>query len=70
MFCNVLEVFDVFEEYVGKPIRLVKKDGWIKYGLLLEIENGFLKLKYDRNERIEYIAVSQISEISENLNRG
>ena len=54
----------MFEEYINKYIRIVKKDNFSKYGLLLSVENGYLKLQYN-DGKVEYVALDQVGSISE-----
>jgi hypothetical protein len=37
----------VFEELLGKKIRVVQPDGYIKYGTLEKVDGTFLYLRFD-----------------------
>ena len=61
-----LQVFVVFEEYVNKKVRIIKTDGFVKYGRLLfsDNETKFVKIEFDVMSKTEFIAFSAISAIS------
>ena len=52
----------MFEELVGKPIYLVKKDNYSRHGLLLEVSDAFIKLEMD-DKKTEYISISEIASL-------
>lgn len=59
----------MFEDLIGKHVRVVKKDNFIKRGLLLSTDNGFLKLQFD-DCSIVYIALADVSQVYENGSGG
>jgi hypothetical protein len=56
----------MFEELIGKNCRIQKNDGYIKFGRVLLIENGYLKFRLP-NGTVEFLLVSSIVSISEVL---
>lgn len=54
----------MFEEYVGKKVRVVKTDNFSKYGILIEVLPAFIRLELD-DGRVEYIALAAISSLVE-----
>lgn len=58
----------VFEVFLGKKIKILQKDGYMKYGVLLAIDNNqFLKIEF-LDGRIEFINVEIVLSVS--LNEG
>lgn len=55
----------MFEEYLSKDVRVVKKDQFVKYGILVYADNSFIKLRF-RDGRVETIAISEIASLIEN----
>lgn len=45
----------MFEDLIGKKCRIVKKDGFVKVGIIESIENGYIKLKMSNINKVEYI---------------
>ena len=58
----------MFEEFLNKPVYIRKKDGFEKFGLLLEVKNTFLVIQF-ADSRKEYVAVSEIATIRENTKK-
>ena len=56
----------MFEELIGKNCRIQKSDGYIKFGRVLLIENGYLKFRLP-NGTVEFVLLSTIISISEVL---
>jgi len=53
------------EELILKKVKIVMADGYIKYGILNKIEDGFLYISYLQKEGSEIIAVRSIVSIKE-----
>ena len=59
----------MFEELVGKRVRVVQKDGFVKYGLLTKLDANFLMLEYV-DKTLHAVAMNQIASCDqENLER-
>lgn len=56
----------MFEEYVNRKVRIIKTDGFVKYGKLLSCDNEakFVKIEFDTSVKTEFISFSAISAIS------
>lgn len=54
----------LLESYQNKKIRLVRKDGWVKFGRVVSIDVLFLRLRFD-DGREESIAISEIAQVTE-----
>lgn len=54
----------VFDDLIGKDVLIIKKDGYVKYGKLLEVADDFLKLQY-KDGSIAYVRIVEISSINE-----
>jgi len=54
----------VFEEFLGKNVRIIQTDSWTKYGVLERIEGGFLILRFD-DGRADYISTQAVRNITE-----
>ena len=39
-----------WEEFVGKKIKIVQKDGFIKHGILKDVSDNFLTLEFDNGD--------------------
>jgi hypothetical protein len=57
-------VFVVFEELVGKKIRIIQKDGFQKIGHLEEVREDFLILLFE-GEKLSYVRIDCIASVEE-----
>lgn len=57
----------MYEELVGKSVRLTKRGGWVMWGIVEKVEGGVLKLQFEYEDRAEYIAVDIIESIIERV---
>lgn len=55
----------MFEDLVGKKVRILKTDDYTRVGTLISVENKFLKIEHDKTGRVEYINESEVSSIAE-----
>jgi hypothetical protein len=55
----------MFEDLIGRHVKVVKKDDFVKRGLLLSTDNSFLKLQFDDGSTV-YIALTDVSQVYEN----
>jgi len=39
----------MFEELLNKKVKVIMKDGFVKYGTLIKCENNFIKLLFKNN---------------------
>ncbi len=63
---NVISVNKVFEQYLGKEVFVVMKDGYRKKGKLISVDGGFITLWY-LTGRQEVIAITEIGSMTENV---
>jgi hypothetical protein len=54
----------MFEIFVGLKVRIVQRDGFVKYGVLLEISEDNVLIKFD-DERKEVISRQNIVSCTE-----
>jgi small nuclear ribonucleoprotein (snRNP)-like protein len=40
----------MFEELLNKKVKVIMKDGFVKYGILIKCENNFIKLLFKNND--------------------
>jgi hypothetical protein len=57
-------VGDIFLDMIGKRVRVVQKDGFVKYGILAGYGPDFLKLQYKDNT-LHVIATDKITSCDE-----
>jgi len=55
----------MFDELIGSNVRVVKRDGFIKHGLLLSTGDGFLKLRFT-DGTLYYIAYADVAQVIQN----
>lgn len=53
-----------FEKFLNKVVTIVKKDGFINYGTLRKVHNGFLELEFNSGRHV-YVAISEIATFKE-----
>ena len=56
----------VFEQYLGKEVFIVMKDGYRKKGKLVSVEGGFARLWY-LSGRQEIIDIAEIRSMAPNV---
>ncbi len=53
----------MFEEFINRHVRILKRDGYTKYGTVLAVDSNFIKLCFD-DGRVEFINFSEIGTIA------
>lgn len=52
-------------DWIGKPVKIIMKDGYTKYGQLLSEDNLFIEIEYNDKSGLERIAKSEIASIKQ-----
>jgi hypothetical protein len=50
-------------EWIGTNVKVILKDGYTKYGLLLKQDTNFIEIQYQNSKGQEQIAISEIASI-------
>ena len=52
----------MFEDIVGKKCKIVKKDGFVKFGVVGEVSEKFIKIEF--LNKAEYVLIDSIISLS------